>query len=63
MSDELPPIDAVKAKINAFAKELQPTLAAAGLSKVSLIIMPNRIRVDTEGTQQPKPVQTPATPS
>lgn len=49
MSDEIPPIDAIKAKVQAFAKELQPTLAAAGLARMNLIVTPDRIRLDTEG--------------
>lgn len=58
MSDDIQPIDALKSKLNAFAKEIQPELITAGLAKVSLIVMSNRIRVDTEGIPQ-KPVPNP----
>lgn len=59
MSDGTDPIAALKAKLNAFAKEVQPLLAAANTAKVSLIIMPTRIRVDTEGART-KPATPPA---
>lgn len=55
MSDDIDPLTALKAKLNAFAKEIQPILEAAGLAKVSLIVMPTRVRVDTEGVATPKP--------
>lgn len=59
MSDELPPIDAMKAKVNAFAKELQTALAAAGLARVNLIVTPDRIRLDTEGVRPPITLKSP----
>lgn len=61
MSDDVDPLAALKAKLNAFAKEVQPLLAPANTAKVSLTIMPTRIRVDTEGAPV-KPATPPATP-
>lgn len=49
MSDEIDPLTALKAKLNAFGKEIQPLLAAAGTAKVTLVVMANRIGVSTEG--------------
>lgn len=60
MSDDIDPLTALKAKLNAFAKEIQPALEAAGLAKISLIVMPTRIRLDTEGVQPTKPAPKPA---
>lgn len=64
MSDDIDPLTALKAKLNAFGKEIQPLLAAAGTAKVTLVVMANRIAVGTEGIPQPKPVTpAPATPA
>lgn len=63
MSDEIDQLTSLKAKLNAFGKEIQPLLAAAGTAKVTLVVMANRIGVSTEGIP-PKPVVTaPATPT
>lgn len=65
MSDDIDPLTALKAKLNAFGKEIQPLLATAGMAKVTLVVMATRISVSTEGIPQPKPVEktvtTPAT--
>lgn len=64
MSDDIDPLTALKAKLNAFGKEIQPLLATSGTAKVTLVVMANRIGVSTEGIPQPKQVATaPATPT
>lgn len=66
MSDDIDPLTALKAKLNAFGKEIQPLLAASGTAKITLIVMANRIAVSTEGIPQAKttpPAPIPSTPA
>lgn len=63
MSDDIDPLTALKAKVNAFGKEIQPLLAAAATAKVTLSVMANRISVSTEGIPKSKATPAPANPS
>ena len=60
MSDDITPLDALKLKLNAFGKEIQPMLSAAATAKVTLVVMANRINVSTEGERPVKATLAPA---
>lgn len=53
MSEDISPLLALKSKLNDFAKEVQPLLADAKLGKVTIVVMANRISVQTEGAKTP----------